>query len=132
GRHGLPHRDRPRAPAPGSTSLPRRLRGRGRPWGASSRGRVRPSRPVRIRRRSMNTSPSFEALRRANPRLRPGFDQAVEALGTTVELTPVDDVPPARPRRHVARVGIVGGALAVAATVAVFLTVASSGPAPGV
>ena len=82
------------------------------------------------------TTDTFEALRRANPRLRADFPQTVEALapvvGARIDVTTLDDAPPARRPKHVARVGAAGAVVAVAAAVAVFLVVSSSGRTPGV
>jgi hypothetical protein len=80
----------------------------------------------------MNASESFEALRRANPRARPGFAQRVEAAGEVVRArivagsdAPLDvrvatsRVPRSRPRRRLVGVSLAGAALAaLAATTA--------------
>ena len=87
----------------------------------------------------MNTSESFEALRRANPRGKANFHAAVDAVAADVRSriasAGATDEPRARPLHQRARlVGIsaAGVALAAAAAVAVFLTVGSSGVTPGV
>jgi hypothetical protein len=110
----------------------------------------------------MNTSESIRALRRANPRTKPGFAASVEAtadalhaqLVTAAADTAVDAVhaqadrtagdvaveagapgPRRRrsaPRRRVLRASTVGTLVAAAAAVAVFLTVGAPGTGPGV
>lgn len=85
----------------------------------------------------MNTSESFEALRRANPRTKAGFAKAVDAAAAEVRLRMAtaarSDEPHAgrlQPRRRL--VGVTAGAaLAAAAAVAALLTVGSSGVSPG-
>jgi hypothetical protein len=86
----------------------------------------------------MSTSESFDALRRANPRRKASFAEAVDVAAAEVRLriatTGRTDEPRARqlrPRRRL--VGVTAGvALAAAAAVAAFLTVGSSGVTPGV
>jgi hypothetical protein len=87
----------------------------------------------------MSTSRSFEALRRANPRSEPSFNEAVDAAAAEVrsriETAVADDRPSGRrlrPRRRVLGVSAAGIALAAAAAVAAFLTVGSSRVTPGV
>ena len=87
----------------------------------------------------MSTSQSFEALRRANPRSKAGFNEAVDAAAAEVrariETALTADRPHGhqlRPRRRLVGVSLAGVALAAAAAVAVFLTVGSSGVTPGV
>lgn len=88
----------------------------------------------------MNTTESFEALRRANPRARTGFAEAVEttvdmvharvvtAVAADAGMEPVARAPGAghsRPRRGLVRAGAVGASLAVAAAMAAVLAVGS-------
>ena len=92
----------------------------------------------------MNTSESFQALRRANPRATAGFAESVEAAADAVRARIVTTAAmrrwprpcrgTGRPIRGVARARLaVGAALAVAAAVAAaFLTVGSPGGGPGV
>jgi hypothetical protein len=110
----------------------------------------------------MNMSESIRALRRANPRARPGFAESVEAtadalhtqLATTAADTAIDalhaqtdrtagDVAveaaapgrgrgPSAPRRRLVRASTVATLVAAAAAVAVFLTVGGPGTGPGV
>lgn len=83
-------------------------------------------------------SESLQALRRVNPRGREGFEDSVLAavaavqarIAATVTRAP-SRVRPTR-RGRLVSVSMGGSALAVAATVAVFLTVGSSGRGPGV
>lgn len=87
----------------------------------------------------MNSSQSFAALRRANPRRQPSFDEAVDAAAAEVRLrleaAVTADRPQGRrprPRRRVLGVSTAGIALAAAAALAVFFTLGSSGVTPGV
>jgi hypothetical protein len=94
----------------------------------------------------MNTSESFQALRRANPRAKAGFAQPVEAAADALHaqiVTTAADVamdagaPVARtrrssPRRRLLRVSAVGVSLAAAAAMAAVLTLGSPGVGPGV
>jgi hypothetical protein len=89
----------------------------------------------------MNKSESFEALRRANPRCKPGFIQTVDAAAPTVRRRIATATPTDHPRtRHVrARrpiIGISAAGMAVAAAaavaVAVFVTVGTPGGKVGV
>jgi hypothetical protein len=83
----------------------------------------------------MTTSKSFQALRRANPRTRAGFAQSVDAVGDAVRAQIVTSAPAPRirrPRRRLVRLSAAGASLAVAAGVAVFLTVGSPSGGPGV
>jgi hypothetical protein len=83
----------------------------------------------------MNTSGSFRALRRANPRSRTGFRQSVEATAHTVRAE-IGAIAPrlganSRPRRRLVAVLAAGATLAAA--VSAFLTVGSpGGGGPGV
>jgi hypothetical protein len=82
-------------------------------------------------------SESFEALRRANPRAEIGFEESVAAAVEAVRgrITTVASEPrrgPAGARRRFMRTSLAGAALAVAAGVAVLLTVASPRGGPGV
>ena len=79
----------------------------------------------------MNTSESFRALRRANPRTRAGFVQSVESVAHAVRsqivaAPPVEQRPA---RRRVVGASVAGASLAAVAVVAAFLTV---GRGPGV
>jgi hypothetical protein len=74
----------------------------------------------------MNTSESFEALRRANPRARAGFARSVEAAGERVRAQP-SATPEVAVRRRRLRVPVAGVALAAGAMVAAFFAFASSG-----
>jgi hypothetical protein len=94
----------------------------------------------------MNTSESFQALRRANPRAKDGFAQSVETAAnalhaqivTTAADVAMDAGAPRRstrrsaPRRRLVRVSAVGASLAAAAAVAAVLTLAAPGVGPGV
>jgi hypothetical protein len=86
----------------------------------------------------MNKSESFQALRRANPRVRDGFAQSVEAGADAVraQIASADDArAPKLRRRRSRRVGVsaAGASLAAAAAVTAFLTVGSpGGGGPGV
>jgi hypothetical protein len=88
----------------------------------------------------MNKSESFQALRRANPRVKDGFAPSVEAAAEAVRAQIVTAgearAPELRtrrshPRRRLVGVSAAGAALAAAAAVAAFLTVGSPG-GPGV
>jgi hypothetical protein len=86
----------------------------------------------------MSRSESFEALRRANPRGKAGFEARVDAAAADVRSRIATDGPAdwsrvrhVRPRRRL--IGVSAGvALAASAAVAAFLTVGSSGVTPGV
>jgi hypothetical protein len=94
----------------------------------------------------MNTSGSFQALRRANPRVKAGFAESVEAAAealraqivTTAADVAMDAGAPgphtghSLPRRRLVRASTVGALLAAAAAVAAFLAVGSPGVGPGV
>lgn len=82
---------------------------------------------------------SLEALRRANPRRKAGFAEAVELAAVEVRARIETDIAadgPHRgqfpPRGRLVGVSVVGVALAAAAVVAVFLTIGSSRVTPGV
>jgi hypothetical protein len=82
----------------------------------------------------MNRTESIEALRRANPRARAGFAQAVAAAGNSVHarIDAVSGGDPAarregRPRHRLVHVSTVGVALALVAAVAAVLTIGSPG-----
>jgi hypothetical protein len=82
----------------------------------------------------MNTSSSFRALRRANPRRRAGFQQLVEGAADGVQAriaAAPAHVRPAVPRRRVVSVSAGACLVAVAGVVAV-LTVGAPGGGPGV
>jgi hypothetical protein len=85
----------------------------------------------------MNTSDSFQALRRANPRAKAGHARSVEAAADAVRAriatTALDGA--ARrpyPRRRLVRVSAAGAALAAAAAATAILTVGSPGGGSGV
>lgn len=86
----------------------------------------------------MSTSPSLDALRRANPRNKASFNEAVDMAATAVRLriATADSTNEPRQRHlrpHRRLVGLTAGvALATAAGAAIFLTVGSSGVTPGV
>jgi hypothetical protein len=81
----------------------------------------------------MNTSESFRALRRANPRGKPGFAQTVGAAADAVHTQIADAQVPrtTRPRRRLAGVSA-AASLGAAAVVATFLTLGSPGGGTGV
>jgi hypothetical protein len=87
----------------------------------------------------MNTSESFQALRRANPRTRAGFAESVETAADAVRAqivsAPTDRAQSAgtarHPRRRFVHVSAAGATLAAAAASAVFLSIGSGG-GPGV
>jgi hypothetical protein len=84
----------------------------------------------------MNTSESFQALRRANPRAKEDFAQSVEAAADAVRaqiLTAAYDTPPrSRPGRRLVRVSVAGASVVATAAVATLLTVGSPADGPGV
>jgi hypothetical protein len=86
----------------------------------------------------MNTSKSFQALRRANPRTKPGFSRSVEAAADAVRsqiVTTRMDAPgpeAARSYRRPVLVSISAASLAAAAVAVVSLMVGSSGGGAGV
>jgi hypothetical protein len=88
----------------------------------------------------MSTSESVRALRRANPRGKEGFAEAIEAAADAVRRrilaasagTPEPRMRISNPRRRLVGVSAAGVSLAAAAVVAAFLTVGSSGRGPGV
>ncbi len=74
----------------------------------------------------MSTSPSFEALRRANPRAASGFDAAVDAAADSVRAAiAADHGVERRVRRR--PVPVAGAALAAVVAAAIALTVGSGG-----
>jgi hypothetical protein len=87
----------------------------------------------------MSTSPGFEALRRANPRREPTFNEVVDAAAADVRAR-IEKAVTAdrlrgrqfRPRPRLIGLSAAGIALAAAAAVIVFLTIGSSGVTPGV
>jgi hypothetical protein len=85
----------------------------------------------------MNTSESFEALRRANPRGKEGFAHVVEAAAEAVraEIRAAAAGPGirrSRPRRRLVGVTVGGASLAAAAAVAVMVAIGSPTGGPGV
>jgi hypothetical protein len=79
----------------------------------------------------MSIPESLEALRSANPRLAPGFDESVEATAAEVRARLAETERP-RGRRLLVRVSAGGLALAAAALAAAFLVVDWSGGRTGV
>jgi hypothetical protein len=80
-------------------------------------------------------SESIEALRRANPRASAGFSELVEAAAQVVRAQSVATEPRVArlsSRRRLVRLSAAGTAVAVAAAVAVFLTVGGPASGPGV
>ncbi len=82
----------------------------------------------------MNRTESFEALRRANPRARAGFAQAVATAGDSararIDTASRSDPAPRRerrPRGRLVHVSTAGAALALVAAVAAVLTIGSPG-----
>jgi hypothetical protein len=78
----------------------------------------------------MSMPESFEALRRANPRAKPGFTDSVETAAGAVrnEIAAEDTAPStSRPRRRLVGLSVAGAALAAAVAVVAFVTVGSSG-----
>jgi hypothetical protein len=80
----------------------------------------------------MSTSESFQALRRANPRLKTGLAEAVEAAAESVRAQMTTTTAAPRGRRSFVRISAAGISLAAAAAVAAFLFVGSPGGGPGV
>jgi hypothetical protein len=90
----------------------------------------------------MNTSDSFQALRRANPRARDDVARSAEAAAGAlhariVAATAADEAagaaaPRPRRRRRLVRVSAVGVSLAAVAAMAAVLTLGSPGVGPGV
>jgi hypothetical protein len=87
----------------------------------------------------MSTSESFQALRRANPRTKAGFEQSVESAADAVRalinstapgVATHTTAPP--PRRRLIRVSAAGASLAAAAAAVAVLTVGSPGGGQGV
>ena len=82
----------------------------------------------------MNTLDSFSALRRANPRTKPGFAASVEAATQEVRVR-LDGhvaVTPRRSRRGAVRISVAGASLAAFAAVLAFLAVGSVKGGPGI
>jgi hypothetical protein len=82
-------------------------------------------------------SESLEALRRANPRASASFRESVDATVEAVRArVDTDGTEPAVvssfPRRRLVRTAAAGSALAVAAAVALFVTVGSPGSGRGI
>jgi hypothetical protein len=86
----------------------------------------------------MNTSESFSALRRANPRAKAGFERSVDAVSGAVRVqiaTSAGDVATdfgEWPRRRLLRISAASASLAVVLAVAAFLAVGSLSGGPGV
>jgi hypothetical protein len=83
----------------------------------------------------MNTSESFDALRRANPRRKSGFAQAADAVAEAVHDRLVPSLADERPwmprvRRRFVGVSLAGLSLAAATVVTAFLTIGSPGSGP--
>lgn len=86
----------------------------------------------------MNKSESIQALRRANPRAKPGFGESVETASESIRLRiasapaePASADEPVHPRRSLMRVSAAGAMLVAAAAVAALFIVGSPG-SPGV
>jgi hypothetical protein len=85
----------------------------------------------------MSMSDSFEALRRANPRAEPGFARSADAVANAVRARVATAIASDVRRswspspRRLARIPVVGAAFAVAAAVAVSLTVGFPGGESG-
>jgi hypothetical protein len=79
----------------------------------------------------MNTSGSFQALRRANPRAADDFDASVERAARAIRARLVTTSTPERPRARRRLVPVAAG-LAVAAVAVFALTLAPRGGGPGV
>jgi hypothetical protein len=84
----------------------------------------------------MNTSESFRALRRVNPRRKAGFRQSVEAAADAVRVqivaAPAGDARHSHRRRRLVGVSVAGVSLAAVAAAVAFLTVGSPNGGPGV
>jgi hypothetical protein len=78
----------------------------------------------------MNTTQSFEALRRANPRTKAGFEPSVEDAAVAVRAAVEADARTVHPGRRFVRVPAVGASLAAVA-VASFVVVGSLTGGPG-
>src|SRR6266540_3546867 len=147
----LPKGDRTRSAPPCPSPLPVDLRGTHRTRARQATQPRSPADPRKVRhargwrktmrrteRRTMSTSQSLEALRRANPRNKASFNEAVDAAAAAVRLRIATAESTGEPRERHLRprrrlVGVTAGvALAAAVAVAVFLTVGSSGVTPGV
>ena len=76
----------------------------------------------------MNTTESYEALRRANPRAKAGFAAAVEDAGAVVQAAVQADATAARSRRRFVALPAVGASLAAVAVAAVVAVGSLSGP----
>ena len=77
------------------------------------------------------TSKSFDALRRADPRRRPGFDESVQAAAALTRARIASRsgfVAPPRMRRRALRLSAAGAALAVVGAVATVLLTGGSAP----
>ena len=75
----------------------------------------------------MNTTQSYEALRRANPRTKAGFAASVEDASSAVRAVVQTDAPMVRPRRRFVAVPAVGASFAAVAVAAVVVVGALSG-----
>ncbi|HET6642501.1 MAG TPA: hypothetical protein VFG93_04435 [Gaiellaceae bacterium] len=79
----------------------------------------------------MNTTESFEALRRANPRAQPGFAESVEAAAHAVRARMADGTAASEPQTSFPRrrlvCAVVAALLAAAAAVAALSTIGSRG-----
>jgi hypothetical protein len=87
----------------------------------------------------MSTPESFQALRRANPQTKAGFEHSVESAADAVRALinstasgDATDAAAPRPRRRLIHVSAAGASLAAAAAVVALLTVGSPDGGPGV
>jgi hypothetical protein len=83
----------------------------------------------------MNTSDSFSALRRANPRARRGFATSVEAAEHEIQArlaTEPVSTPRRRPRRRTVRISVASASAAAVAAGLAFLAVGSLSSGPGI
>jgi hypothetical protein len=82
----------------------------------------------------MRTLESFDALRRVNPRADVHFDESVDLARVAVctRIAAAAAREPRRSRSRLPRASLAGGTLAVAAALALLMTVRPTGPSPGV
>jgi hypothetical protein len=75
----------------------------------------------------MTMSESLHALRKANPRVKSGFDEVVDSVGTTVRerIAKLPAEPTLEPRRRLGRLSLAGAALIVVGAVVALSTVGS-------
>jgi hypothetical protein len=82
----------------------------------------------------MTMSESLHALRKANPRVKSGFDEVVDSVGTTVRerIAKLPAEPTLEPRRRLGRLSLAGAALIVVGAVVALSTVGSPHGSRGV